>query len=114
MSDAHLHDQTEVAPGDENTSIRLRVIGYLVGLGLAILFTAVSFFVAGTDLVWAADATGDRTPPPPVTTPVDPPVPPVSPVIPPPPVQGLGTTGGFKLYHGLHGIMCRRDGEGEA
>ena len=52
MSDAHLHDQTEVAPGDENTSIRLRVIGYLVGLGLAILLTAVSFFVAGTDLVW--------------------------------------------------------------
>jgi cytochrome o ubiquinol oxidase operon protein cyoD len=52
MSDAHLHDQTEVAPGDENTSIRLRVIGYLVGLGLAILFTATSFFIAGTDLVW--------------------------------------------------------------
>jgi cytochrome o ubiquinol oxidase subunit IV len=52
MSDAHLHDQTEVAPGDENTGVRLRVIGYLVGLGLAILFTATSFFVAGTDLVW--------------------------------------------------------------
>jgi cytochrome o ubiquinol oxidase operon protein cyoD len=52
MSDAHLHDQTELAPGDEATSIRLRVIGYLVGLGLAILLTATSFFVAGTDLVW--------------------------------------------------------------
>ena len=53
MSDAHLQDQTEVAPGDEHEgSIRLRVIGYLVGLGLAILLTAVSFFVAGTDLVW--------------------------------------------------------------
>ena len=56
MSDAHLqdmHDQTEVAPGDEHEgSVRLRVIGYLVGLGLAILLTATSFFVAGTDLVW--------------------------------------------------------------
>ena len=29
------------------------VLGYLVGLGLAILLTATSFFVAGTDLVWA-------------------------------------------------------------
>ena len=26
--------------------------GYLAGLGLAILLTATSFFVAGTDLVW--------------------------------------------------------------
>ena len=52
MSDAHLHDRTEVAPGDESGSVRLRVIGYLVGLGLAILLTATSFFVAGTSLVW--------------------------------------------------------------
>jgi len=52
MSDAQLHDQTEVAPGDESGSVRLRVIGYLVGLGLAILLTATSFFIAGTDLVW--------------------------------------------------------------
>jgi len=28
------------------------VLGYLVGLGLAILLTATSFFVAGTVLVW--------------------------------------------------------------
>ena len=33
-------------------SVRLHVIGYLVGLGLAVLLTATSFFVAGTDLVW--------------------------------------------------------------
>ena len=56
MSDAHRHDlqhESDVAPGDEHeVSIRLRVIGYLVGLGLAILLTATSFFVAGTDLVW--------------------------------------------------------------
>jgi cytochrome o ubiquinol oxidase operon protein cyoD len=45
----------EVAPGDEleeGGSIGYRVAGYLTALGLAILLTAVSFFVAGTDLVW--------------------------------------------------------------
>jgi cytochrome o ubiquinol oxidase operon protein cyoD len=54
MSDVELgHHRSDLAPGDEEQpSVRLRVIGYLVGLGLAILLTATSFFVAGTDLVW--------------------------------------------------------------
>jgi cytochrome o ubiquinol oxidase subunit IV len=46
---------TDLAPGDEHVGggiIALRVVGYLTGLGLAILLTATSFFVAGTDLVW--------------------------------------------------------------
>jgi cytochrome o ubiquinol oxidase operon protein cyoD len=45
---------TDLAPGDEHDEggVGLRVIGYLTGLGLAILLTATSFFVAGTDLVW--------------------------------------------------------------
>jgi cytochrome o ubiquinol oxidase operon protein cyoD len=46
---------TDLAPGDQHVgggSIALRVVGYLTGLGLAILLTATSFFVAGTDLVW--------------------------------------------------------------
>jgi cytochrome o ubiquinol oxidase operon protein cyoD len=43
----------EVAPGDEGgSSVTQRLAGYGVGLGLAILLTATSFFVAGTDLVW--------------------------------------------------------------
>jgi cytochrome o ubiquinol oxidase operon protein cyoD len=43
----------DLAPGDEKEGrIRPRVLGYVVGLGLAILFTATSFFIAGTDLVW--------------------------------------------------------------
>ena len=51
------HDEAgrefDLAPGDEHAeSFSQRVIGYLVGLGLAILLTATSFFVAGTDLVW--------------------------------------------------------------
>jgi cytochrome o ubiquinol oxidase operon protein cyoD len=28
------------------------VLGYLIGLGLALVLTATSFFVASTDLVW--------------------------------------------------------------
>jgi cytochrome o ubiquinol oxidase operon protein cyoD len=48
-----LHEHRDVAPGDEE-EIRVgpRLLGYGVGLGLAILLTATSFFVAGTDLVW--------------------------------------------------------------
>jgi cytochrome o ubiquinol oxidase operon protein cyoD len=48
-----LHEHRDVAPGDEE-EIRVgpRLLGYVVGLGLAILLTATSFFVAGTDLVW--------------------------------------------------------------
>jgi cytochrome o ubiquinol oxidase subunit IV len=48
-------NDTDLAPGVEHVgggSIALRVVGYLTGLGLAILLTATSFFVAGTDLVW--------------------------------------------------------------
>jgi cytochrome o ubiquinol oxidase operon protein cyoD len=55
MSDVELHHhQSDLAPGDEeeHTSVRMRVLGYLVGLGLAVLLTATSFFIAGTDLVW--------------------------------------------------------------
>jgi cytochrome o ubiquinol oxidase operon protein cyoD len=46
-------DRADLAPGDEEeASIGSRLLGYVVGLGLAILLTATSFFVAGTDLVW--------------------------------------------------------------
>ena len=56
MSNGHdeVFDDTDLAPGDEHVEggVGLRVLGYLTGLGLAILLTATSFFVAGTDLVW--------------------------------------------------------------
>ena len=47
-------DDADVAPGDEHAEggVRQRILGYLIGLGLAILLTATSFFVAGTNLVW--------------------------------------------------------------
>jgi cytochrome o ubiquinol oxidase subunit IV len=49
------HKGPDLAPGDEAVeggSLAQRIGGYLTGLGLAILLTATSFFVAGTDLVW--------------------------------------------------------------
>jgi cytochrome o ubiquinol oxidase subunit IV len=54
MTDVHhSHNPVDLAPGDEDEGrIGPRLIGYVVGLGLAILLTATSFFVAGTDLVW--------------------------------------------------------------
>lgn len=57
MSNAHhrLEDDIDVAPGDESLDggdVAQRILGYSIGLGLAILLTATSFFVAGNDLVW--------------------------------------------------------------
>jgi cytochrome o ubiquinol oxidase subunit IV len=53
MSDQHLHHPTDLAPGEqEEVRVGPRLLGYVVGLGLAILLTATSFFIAGTNLVW--------------------------------------------------------------
>jgi cytochrome o ubiquinol oxidase operon protein cyoD len=57
MSNSHneIDDSIDLAPGDEHLEhggVAQRVVGYLTGLGLAILLTATSFFVAGTNLVW--------------------------------------------------------------
>ncbi|MGJ5176192.1 cytochrome o ubiquinol oxidase subunit IV [Bradyrhizobium oligotrophicum] len=50
---AHEADHADLAPGEqEHGSLRLRVLGYLVGLAVAALLTGTSFFIAGTDLVW--------------------------------------------------------------
>ena len=54
MSDA-AYKHTDRAPGDEKTDGSEFAGGlqsYLVGLGLAVLLTGVSFFVASTSLVW--------------------------------------------------------------
>ncbi len=47
------HELHDLAPGEEEeVRVGPRLIGYVIGLGLSILLTATSFFVAGTDLVW--------------------------------------------------------------
>jgi cytochrome o ubiquinol oxidase subunit IV len=51
----HRYEEYDTAPGDENRSgseIATGVRGYLVGLGLSILLTVVSFSLPGTTLVW--------------------------------------------------------------
>src|SRR4051812_41466341 len=54
MSDqAHMRTEHDLAPGEEEQhSVGTRILGYVVGLVLALLLTATSFFIAGTDLVW--------------------------------------------------------------
>ena len=43
----------DLAPGEEEQrQRRRRVLGYVVGLVLALLLTATSFFIAGRGLVW--------------------------------------------------------------
>ena len=47
--------QGDTAPGDEQnegTDVGRSILGYVVGLALAILLTCVSFFISGTSLVW--------------------------------------------------------------
>jgi len=54
MTTTHRHE-ADVAPGDEEldeSGGKQGLIVYLVGLGLAILLTCVSFFISGTTLVW--------------------------------------------------------------
>jgi cytochrome o ubiquinol oxidase subunit IV len=54
MSDqANVRGDHDLAPGEEEQhSVGTRILGYVVGLVLALLLTATSFFIAGTDLVW--------------------------------------------------------------
>ncbi|MGT2437411.1 cytochrome o ubiquinol oxidase subunit IV [Bradyrhizobium betae] len=54
MSDqTHARTEHDIAPGDEDQhGVGQRILGYVVGLALALLLTATSFFIAGTDLVW--------------------------------------------------------------
>jgi cytochrome o ubiquinol oxidase subunit IV len=45
----------DIAPGDERadgTEIAEGIRGYLIGLGLSVLATIVSFYISGTSLVW--------------------------------------------------------------
>lgn len=46
----------DTAPGDESDSsdeILTGVLGYIVGFVVAAILTAASFYVAGSDLIWA-------------------------------------------------------------
>jgi cytochrome o ubiquinol oxidase operon protein cyoD len=45
----HLQD---VAPGQPHSNILSEVVAYVIGLGLALLLTGVSFWVASTSVLW--------------------------------------------------------------
>jgi cytochrome o ubiquinol oxidase operon protein cyoD len=49
MSDFDPEGATDIAPGEDEAE---GVLTYVVGLGLAVVLTIVSFFIAGTSLVW--------------------------------------------------------------
>lgn len=49
------HDHEElmnVAPGEPHDSLFSETLSYVVGLGLALLLTGVSFWVASTPVIW--------------------------------------------------------------
>lgn len=56
MSEAAEHSMP-AAPGveqKEHASVRVQVIGYFVGLVLAVVLTAVSFYIVHSSLIWTA------------------------------------------------------------
>jgi len=55
MSDierADHNDLLDVAPGSPHDSLLSETLSYVVGLGLAVLLTAISFWVASTGSLW--------------------------------------------------------------
>ena len=54
MSDASTEFDDDIAPGDESgESVATRIRGYVIGLGLAALLTAASFYAGASGLIWA-------------------------------------------------------------
>jgi cytochrome o ubiquinol oxidase operon protein cyoD len=45
-------ESLNVAPGEPHDSILSETVSYMVGLGLALLLTAISFWVASTGSLW--------------------------------------------------------------
>jgi cytochrome o ubiquinol oxidase subunit IV len=45
-------EQLNVAPGQPHDSMLSETISYVIGLGLALLLTGVSFWVASTSVLW--------------------------------------------------------------
>jgi cytochrome o ubiquinol oxidase operon protein cyoD len=42
----------DVAPGEQHDTLLSEVAGYVIGLGLALVLTATSFWVASTSILW--------------------------------------------------------------
>jgi len=48
----HENDLLDVAPGEPHSNILSESIAYVIGLGLAVILTGVSFWVASTASLW--------------------------------------------------------------
>jgi cytochrome o ubiquinol oxidase subunit IV len=52
MTERHDPENRNVAPGEPHDSMLSETISYIVGLGLALLLTGISFWVASTSSLW--------------------------------------------------------------
>lgn len=52
MSEHEHQELTNVAPGEPHDSLMSETLSYVVGLGLALILTGVSFWVASTSSLW--------------------------------------------------------------
>jgi cytochrome o ubiquinol oxidase operon protein cyoD len=48
----HDHENLNVAPGQPHDSVVSETLSYVIGLGLALLLTGISFWVASTSVLW--------------------------------------------------------------
>ncbi|MEA3059651.1 MAG: cytochrome o ubiquinol oxidase subunit [Sphingomonadales bacterium] len=48
----HDQEQLNVAPGQPHDSVVSETLSYVIGLGLALLLTGISFWVASTSVLW--------------------------------------------------------------
>ena len=48
----HEPEPTNVAPGEPHDSIISETLAYVIGLGLALVLTGISFWVASTSVLW--------------------------------------------------------------
>ena len=49
----HEPETGNVAPGAPHDSLMSETVSYIVGLGFALVLTAISFWVASTSTIWA-------------------------------------------------------------
>jgi cytochrome o ubiquinol oxidase operon protein cyoD len=52
MSEHEREELSDVAPGAPHDSLMSETLSYVIGLGLALLLTGVSFWVASTSAIW--------------------------------------------------------------